>query len=394
MMILKALLLIYILKVTGYFLLLLKKVKKATPLSNDASCKKPTVDIVLAMYNEEATIVKTVNCLLKIKYNEFNIIIVDDGSQDNSLSLLRNNFGNIPIIQILHQENAGKSTALNNAMHVSKSDVVICIDADTLVRPDLIDRFLPYFTDPRVGAVAGYLKVGNRKNILTNIQYVEYITNTNFEREAFEHVNGIIVIPGAIVALRRSVVKEVGGFTTDTLTEDNDLALKILCKNYIIRNEKEAVGFTEAPEKLRPFFRQRKRWKIGGIQVLLKFARQSFYHRNKSIFYLAIPYTWLFVVIVPLFTPLMDYYFLYAVLTSKYEAIPYYVSFILIDALICISILIRNKAALSLVLFVIPQRFLLRQLILILYGHILLKRLMGNLYTWDKIVKYGHAKLD
>jgi cellulose synthase/poly-beta-1,6-N-acetylglucosamine synthase-like glycosyltransferase len=395
MAIVRTVLFFYFLKIIGFIVLSIRR----SGFDNNADASKErtgtlSVDIILPMYNEEKVIVKTVKSLLKIAYNNFRIIIIDDGSTDRSLESVNSCFQGHPKVKVFTQVNSGKSFALNKGINISQSDIVVCIDADTLVRPDVVDKILPYFSDETVAAVSGYLKVGNRGNLLTNVQYVEYITNENFERKVFERFNAIPIIPGAVGAFRRCVVTSVGGYTHDVLTEDSDMTLKILSRNFVIRNAPDVIGFTEAPENLKMFLRQRVRWKVGLVQVLAKYHRNLWGHPNKLLTYLIIPYKWVYSVVLPLVIPFIDYIFICDIIfLRRYSILPYYIVFILADSFICAVPLVQKKEQ-AFIPFLVIQRLLLRSLTLMSYLHILFDLLGGNLLEWKKILRYGSAKID
>ena len=141
--------------------------------------------------------------------------------------------------------------------------IVVGLDADTIFPRETIDQLVRHFVDPRVGAVAGNAKVGNRINTLTRWQALEYVTSQNLDRRAFNLLNCITVVPGAVGAWRRELVEELGGFTPLTLAEDADLTIAIVKAGYQVLYDKEAVGLTEAPDTVRGLLRQRFRWMFG-----------------------------------------------------------------------------------------------------------------------------------
>lgn len=381
-----------------YFLkaliLLILRGKNDNNIQGDLPNKTFSVNIIVPMFNEEKIILNTLSHLLKIQYPNFKIIIIDDGSTDNSLSIVKKKYSQFSNIIIVRQKNQGKCFALNNGIAHSDSDIVVCIDADTLVRPDVLKKLLPYFNDERVAAVSGGVRVGNNHNLITKTQSIEYITNQNYERLMFQQLNGIIVVPGAIGAFRTRVIKEVGGYTSDTLTEDTDISMRILCNNYYIKNASEAYGFTEAPQTVRMFLRQRIRWKAGTIQVLIKYFREIFYQKNNSLKLIVIPYTWLFDILLPIFTPILDYLLLYNIFEQDIQFLLSYFLFVVIDSSIC-SVILLDRGGAARDLFFIPfQRLLLRQLIFMTHFHIILRFFKGNLNEWSKIIRYDSVRLD
>lgn len=395
MFFLKLLLAIYCLKVLVYFVFLIgRKLNKNWPGVGKEPHNMLSVDIVLPMYNEEKVVVNTIQNLLGITYPGFSIIVIDDGSTDQSYDVAKKHFGDHPRVQIIHQQNSGKSSALNRAMNSSTSDIIICIDADTLVKPDVIDKILPYFQDEKVAAVSGYVKVGNRVNSLTHMQYIEYLTIQNHERVIFERVNGILVVPGALGAFRRSAVNAVGGFTSEALAEDCDITLRMLCRNYVIRNASEAMSFTEAPDTAKMFFKQRVRWTVGLVQGLLKHAKQLAGQSNKALAYLVVPYTWLYRVILPFFIPLADYVFIYCYfILGIHESLKYYLACILIEIISSLFILIRKGERINPLMLIFLQRFY-RHMTFFTYLSIFVRWINGNLYGWGKIPRQGNVKLD
>ena len=216
----------------------------------DAAFRLP-VSVIIAAYNEEKVIVRTVESILRNGYDDLELAIVDDGSTDATLEVLRRNFGDRANVQILSQPNGGKSVALNNAIAHARHDILIALDADTIFRAGTIGKLVRHFADPAVGAVSGNARVGNRNSWITRFQSIEYIYGFNLDRRALDLLNAITVVPGAVGAWRKGLIVELGGFGGDTLAEDTDLTLKIRREGYQIRYEEEAVAFTEAPEDTR-----------------------------------------------------------------------------------------------------------------------------------------------
>jgi cellulose synthase/poly-beta-1,6-N-acetylglucosamine synthase-like glycosyltransferase len=155
------------------------------------------------------------------------IVVVNDGSTDDTGGLLDAHFSNDPRVQIIHQVNRGKAAALNTAIAEAATDFVVTIDADTEIEPDAIRKLMRHFSDPKLGAIAGNVKVGNRSRWLTRWQALEYITSQNMEKRAFDLLNCITVVPGALGAWRKAAIESAGGITADTVAEDADLTVAI-----------------------------------------------------------------------------------------------------------------------------------------------------------------------
>ena len=380
---------IYFIRTIIYFLLPSGKPRRKDPGEKEFT---PSVDILVPMYNEESVILETIRNLLEIKYDKLSIIVVDDGSTDNSFRIVKKYFGSHPLITLLRQPNGGKSSALNHAIKISNSDIAVTIDADTWVRPDAIRNILRYFRDPNVGAVAGHIKVGNRTNLLTEMQYFEYIAIWDNDRAFSDLVNGILIVPGALGAFRRSAVDAVGGFETTVIAEDTELTLRLLYNDYTIRNAADAVAYTEAPDNLRMFFRQRVRWTTGLTQGLVRHSAALSRHRPALAWFI-LPFTWAFRVVLPLLLPLADYYFLYAWLwLGRQDTLVCWTAIILTEAMTNLFILSKNQERVSIFKLTLLQR-MYRHLLFFNYWFIFMKGVNGTLFSWGKVVKKGNLSL-
>src|SRR6185295_4982753 len=236
----------------------------------------------------------------------FEIVVVDDGSSDNTFERVRESFADEPRVRLFTQPNSGKPGALNHGVASTSAEIVIALDADTIFARDTISKLVRHFADPKVGAVAGNAKVGNRINLLTRWQALEYITSQNLDRRAFNLLNCVTVVPGAVGAWRRELVERAGGFTDVTLAEDADLTMAIRKLGYSIAYEDEAAGLTEAPDTIRGFIRQRYRWMYGTLQAAWKHSDALFRPRYGSLGFVALPNIFIFQVLFPLISPVMD----------------------------------------------------------------------------------------
>ena len=271
--------------------------------------EKPRVSIIVPAYNEEITIAKSIENLLKSDYPEFEIVVVDDGSKDGTYKRATDLYSGHPKVSIFTKPNGGKASALNFGIEKSTGDFLVCMDADTVLLPDAISNMMHYFQDEKVVAVAGNVRVGNTINLLTNWQLIEYTTSQNFERRAFDFTNSIMVVPGAIGAFRKRAVMEVGAFALDTLAEDCDLTLRLLRAGYRVRTCNEAISMTEAPETLTMFLKQRFRWTFGIMQSFWKHHDLLFAGKLKNLGWILLPNVLVFQLILPLISPLGRYSF-------------------------------------------------------------------------------------
>jgi cellulose synthase/poly-beta-1,6-N-acetylglucosamine synthase-like glycosyltransferase/peptidoglycan/xylan/chitin deacetylase (PgdA/CDA1 family)/spore germination protein YaaH len=354
----------------------------------------PPVSIIVPAYNEEVTAVKTIQSLLKLHYPIMEIIFVDDGSKDSTYDVVSKAYSNHPVVKVLTKPNGGKASALNFGITHAQHEYVVCIDADTLLKDDAIIHLMAYFTDEEIGAVAGTVKVGNEGTIITKWQAIEYITAQNMDRRAFDLLNSITVVPGAIGAFRKAAIFRAGGFTTDTLAEDCDLTMRILKQGYIIRNSGEAIAYTEAPETLNMLLKQRFRWSFGVMQSFWKNKDALFNRKYKFFGMVGMPNILVFQIILPLFSPLADLMMIDGVFFSDHpgKILGYYLAFILIDFIVGIIAFWMEKEDYRKLIYIIPQRFVWRQLMYYILFKSIRKAMKGELSTWGVLKRTGNVK--
>src|ERR1700677_1009970 len=238
-------------------------------------------------------------------YKNIRIIVIDDGSSDNTARVAREAYpADIASerLTVLVKPNGGKADALNFALERIDEDVYIGIDADGGIAHDAITNLGPHFANPRIGAVAGNAKVGNRVNLWTRWQALEYITSQNFERRALDLFDVVMVVPGAIGAWRTAAVKAGHGYHSNTVAEDADLTMNLLEQGYAVIYEDQALAFTEAPASANSLARQRFRWSFGILQAVFKHRGAISKHRAMGLF--ALPNILIFQIALPLVSPL------------------------------------------------------------------------------------------
>jgi len=352
----------------------------------------PAVSIIVPGYNEEVTAIKTIQSLLKTEYPLFEIIFIDDGSKDKTFELVNDAYGNHPLVQVLTKPNGGKASALNFGISHAKHEFVVCIDADTQLKSDAIYHMMIFFTDAEIGAVAGTVKVGNESNMITLWQSIEYITAQNMDRRAFDLINSITVVPGAIGAFRKAAIYKAGGFTYDTLAEDCDLTMRILKQGYVVRNCDEAIAYTEAPETLNGLLKQRFRWSFGVMQSFWKNKDALFNKKYKYFGMVGMPNILVFQIILPLFSPLADLMMIFGLFSDKPgKIIAYYVGFVLIDFVVAILAFWMQKENYKKLVYIIPQRFIWRQLMYYVLFKSIRKALKGELSGWGALKRTGNV---
>lgn len=353
----------------------------------------PPVSIIVPAFNEEVNAVSSLHNLLRCDYPCFDIIFVDDGSSDRTYEMVAAEFANHPKVKVLTKINGGKSSALNYGIEHSQAPYVVCIDADTKLKPDAVSRLMRHFMNEKVGAVAGIVKVGNEVNLLTKWQSIEYTVSQNFDRKGFAYINCITVVPGAIGAFRKTAVEKVGAFTTDTLAEDCDITIRILRAGYIVANEPNAIALTEAPETLRMFFKQRQRWTFGVMQTFWKHKDTLFNKQYGSLAWVALPDILLFKYIIPFFSPMGDLIMVLGLFTENRGRIAlYYLVFLFFDAMIAALAFAFEKEKPWKLVWLIPQRLIYRWLMIIVLFRSYHRAIKGELQHWGVLKRTGNVK--
>lgn len=253
---------------TFYILSFLAHKKKKRLLYTEAEL--PLVSVIIPAYNEEKSIAKTIKSVSKSKYPFFEIIVVDDGSKDNTLKIARK-FEN-ERIRVFHKENGGKGTALNFGRSKAKGKIIFTMDADTRVDPKSMKNMVRFFKDGQVMSVTPAIVIDKPKNILQRVQHIEYIMGL-FLRKAFASLKAIYVAPGAFSAYRKSFFDKYGGYDEGNITEDLEMALRIQSHGYHTENCPEAPAYTTAPRTLKELTIQRRRWYFGLIKNLWNYRR-------------------------------------------------------------------------------------------------------------------------
>jgi len=250
--------------------------KKILPIYSDL------ISVIIPMHNEERSIQATIRSVLKSSYKNFEVLIIDDGSTDQSFARAQQ-LSDGTRVTVFSKAKGGKFSALNYGILNARGKIVVCIDADTRLSTSALKRLVQCFTDRRVAAVAGNIKIGNKRNFLTKMQSLEYIVSQSIEKRVTELFGFVLIVPGALGAWRKSVVKKAGGFTNQTHAEDFDLTLHMIKMGYKVRYCEKAIAHTEAPSSLKQLLTQRLRWNFGNLQVFAK-HKDMFFNKKYGMF--------------------------------------------------------------------------------------------------------------
>jgi cellulose synthase/poly-beta-1,6-N-acetylglucosamine synthase-like glycosyltransferase/peptidoglycan/xylan/chitin deacetylase (PgdA/CDA1 family) len=369
-----------------------------------------SVAVIIPAYNEEKVICNSIRALLASRTKKFKIIVVDDGSSDRTADVVREAFADTSRVSVLTKRNEGKWAALNYGIAQSDAEIIVTLDADTLFDPGALSLMLRHFEDPGVGAVAGSAVVGNRINLITRFQALEYITNQNLDRRALEIVNGIPVIPGAIGAWRREALLAMGGFHSDTLAEDADATVRLERAGWRVLCEPGAIAHTEAPETIHAFMKQRLRWMFGTLQVAYKNRSAMWRAEPVGVGLFSLPNIIIFQFLFTLLAPLIDLVLLWTILVAFRDLImhpndgvpqalvtvaTYWAYFQLLElGTAAVAILIdRKPGAWRLMPLLLIQRFCYRQLLCVIAVQVTIAALKGRMLGWNKLMRTGSVAL-
>jgi peptidoglycan-N-acetylglucosamine deacetylase len=374
--------------------------------------ENPLISAVIACYNEENSIKKTIDSILASTYSNLEIIIVNDGSTDKTQQIITDNYRLNKKVSILNIKNSGKSNAINTGLKIAKGDFIFSVDADTLVYPETVSKLLSQF-DKKTGGVAGNIQVGNDNNLLTKNQRLEYINGQNFDKVAYQSVNSIMVIPGCLGLWRVEALKQSGGYKTDTLAEDADLTIRLIRNNWKIKYCKNAIAVTEAPGNLSSFTKQRMRWMYGTLQVIFKHRDMLFNPKYGWFGFLVLPeffitYLFLPVTIIANFT--LIYISTKVILTilginiylgsffennSLYKTILTFLLFMFLYSLTTILAIYRDNSRKkwSLLLQIPFNVIVYRQVLWALNIWVIFKAFAGRKALWNHFEKKGETQL-
>jgi cellulose synthase/poly-beta-1,6-N-acetylglucosamine synthase-like glycosyltransferase/peptidoglycan/xylan/chitin deacetylase (PgdA/CDA1 family) len=387
-------------------LALWKRVRgEGRPLAGDGAA---AVTVLIPAFNEEKVIAATVERILASDYPGLDVLVIDDGSKDQTAAIVRAHFAADSRVDILSIANGGKANALNVGLANAKGAVIVALDADTQFEPATISRLVRWFTDPEIGAVAGNAKVGNRINMITRWQALEYIVAQNLERRALSALDTLTVVPGAVGAWRRDVLQALGGFPPDTLAEDQDLTIAVQTRGYRVHFDSSAVAWTEAPATARGLAKQRFRWAYGTLQCLWKYRGITFNGNYGELGLVALPQVWLFQILLTTLAPVADLLLVWQLVSEYLTYLQgpnqytgsnlriiavYYAVFIVVDLLAAMIGFLMEKGEDWNLLWWLPlQRFGYRQIMYYVVVRSLWTALRGPFVGWGKLERTGTVR--
>ncbi len=350
----------------------------------------PPVSVVVPAYNEELGIGPAVRSLVASDYLELEVIVVDDGSTDDTAAVVA--ALGLPGVRVITQANAGKPAALNTGIAAARHDILVLVDGDTVFEPDAMRALVAPLADPGVGAVSGNTKVGNRRGLLGRWQHIEYVIGFNLSRRMFDLLQCMPTVPGAIGGFRREVLDAIGGVSDDTLAEDTDLTMAVCRGGWRVVYAPDARAWTEAPATLGQLWRQRYRWCYGTMQAMWK-HRHAVIEGGASgkLGRRGLPYLLAFQVLLPLLAPLIDIAALYSIVFLPTPTIAYvWLGFLALQYVAATYAFVLDKERLAPLWSLALQQFVYRQLMYLVVIQSVSSALYGIRLRWQKLRRTGN----
>ncbi|MGC1212758.1 MAG: bifunctional polysaccharide deacetylase/glycosyltransferase family 2 protein [Micromonospora sp.] len=349
------------------------------------------VTVIVPAYNERETIAAAVRSLAAGTHPGVEVLVVDDESDDGTADEVER-LG-LPNVRVVRVPGGGKAAALNAGVALARHDLLVMVDADTVVEPDAIHRLVQPFADSRVGAVAGNVKVGNRRRLIGRWQHIEYVIGFSLDRRLYDTLHCMPTVPGALGAFRREAVQAAGGLSRATLAEDTDLTMGIHRAGWRVVYEETAVARTEAPSTLPELWRQRYRWSYGTMQALWR-HRRSMIERGPSGRFgrRGLPFIALFSVLLPLLAPVVDIFAVYGLFfLDRVETAVAWLALLAIQVITAILAFRLDREPLR-PLWALPlQQFVYRQVMYLVLVHSVVTALSGGALKWQKLRRTGEV---
>ncbi|GAP50978.1 glycosyltransferase [Streptomyces azureus] len=346
------------------------------------------VSVLVPAYNEAKCIENTVRSLAASDH-PIEVLVIDDGSSDGTARIVE--AMGLPNVRVVRQLNAGKPAALNRGVANARYDLIVMMDGDTVFEPSTVRELVQPFGDPRVGAVAGNAKVGNKDTLIGAWQHIEYVMGFNLDRRMYDVLHCMPTIPGAVGAFRRSALERVGGMSDDTLAEDTDITMALHRDGWRVVYAENARAWTEAPETVQQLWSQRYRWSYGTMQAIWK-HRRALVDKGASGRFgrVGLPLVSLFMVVAPLLAPLIDVFLVYGlVFGPTQKTIIAWLGVLAIQA-VCAAYAFRLDRERMTHLVSLPlQQILYRQLMYVVLLQSWITALTGGRLRWQKLRRTG-----
>nr|WP_229914287.1 glycosyltransferase [Streptomyces capitiformicae] len=359
------------------------------------------VSVLVPAYNEAKCIEKTVRSLVAGDH-PIEVLVIDDGSGDGTADIveeLSRELATDPAVRhdvrVVRQENAGKPAALNRGIANARHDLIVMMDGDTVFEPSTVRELVQPFADPRVGAVAGNAKVGNRDTLIGAWQHIEYVMGFNLDRRMYDILRCMPTIPGAVGAFRREALDRVGGMSEDTLAEDTDITMAMHRDGWHVVYAEKARAWTEAPESVQQLWSQRYRWSYGTMQAIWK-HRAALFERGASGRFgrVGLPLVSLFMVVAPLLAPLFDVFLVYGLVFGPTEkTIAAWLGILAVQAVCAAYAFHLDKERMTHLLSLPLQQLLYRQLMYVVLLQSWITALTGGRLRWQKLRRTGAVGL-
>jgi cellulose synthase/poly-beta-1,6-N-acetylglucosamine synthase-like glycosyltransferase/peptidoglycan/xylan/chitin deacetylase (PgdA/CDA1 family) len=346
------------------------------------------VTVLVPAYNEAKCIENTVRSLM-VSDHPIEVIVIDDGSSDGTARIVEDL--DLPGVRVVRQLNAGKPAALNRGVANARHDLVVMMDGDTVFEPSTVRELVQPFGDPRVGAVAGNAKVGNKDTLIGAWQHIEYVMGFNLDRRMYDVLRCMPTIPGAVGAFRRTALERVGGMSDDTLAEDTDITMAIHRDGWRVVYAEKARAWTEAPESVQQLWSQRYRWSYGTMQAIWKHRRALFDRGPSGRFgRVGLPLVSLFMVLAPLLAPLIDVFLVYGlVFGPTQKTIVAWFGVLAIQAACATYAFVLDRERLTPLISLPLQQILYRQLMYVVLLQSWITALTGGRLRWQKLRRMG-----
>ena len=353
----------------------------------------PMISLVVPAYNEGVVIQAAIRSLLLLDYPNYEILVIDDGSTDDTYEkamAVAQEQDKIPV-RVITKRNAGKAEALNTGMSVARGEFILNMDGDSKLSSNTLRACVRHFDDPSIGAVAGNVKVINRENIWSKIQALEYVEGLAMARKAQSFMRAVNIIPGPLGMFRKSVLKQVGGYDHDTFAEDCDLTLKMLMRGWHIAYEPTAIAWVETPTGLLNLLKQRYRWTRGILQATNKHSQALWQPRKAGLNFYILWYMLFEGIMWPFSTLLGNIFFAYVGIQYGLSTLLFlwWLQLTVLDVVAAAYCVVIEEEDPALIFYAVTFRLFYINIIDVSKVFATIEEWRGNAMTWGKLDREG-----